>query len=97
MKNNALFTNDGDNVVIALADIAGGDPVVVDGHQLLTAAEDIRAGHKIARVPIAEGETVFRYGEPIVRATRAIAVGESVHVHNTEPIPGNLIESPQED
>lgn len=39
-------------------------------------------GHKYARRAIAEGENVIKYGMPIGHATRAIAVGEHVHVHN---------------
>jgi hypothetical protein len=64
----------------------------VNGEQLFEAAEDIELGHKIALVPIATGEKVFRYGEPIVQATRAIGRGEWVHVHNTQPVPGDLKE-----
>ena len=39
-------------------------------------------GHKLARRPIAPGEKVRKYGAPIGTATRAIAAGEHVHVHN---------------
>jgi len=66
--------------------------VCVKGEFVCEALEDVRAGHKIARAPIAVGGIVTRYGEPIVRATGAIRPGEWVHVHNTEPIPGDLAE-----
>ncbi len=89
MKNNAVKMNEKDTVVIATRLVKKGEPVVVDGKQLLEAAEDIEGGHKIALAPIAAGDTVFRYGEPIVEATRAIARGEWVHVHNTRPCPGH--------
>lgn len=92
MKNNSLSVDPNDNVLIALTDIAEGERIVADGETVCEAVEDIRQGHKIARVPIAERDHVCRYGEPIVRAIRPIAVGESVHVHNTEPIPGDLTE-----
>ena len=92
MKNNALSVDPSDNVVVALTDIAEGGQVLAGGEPVCTAAEGIRQGHKIACVPIAKDDKVFRYGEPIVQAIRAIAVGESVHVHNTEPIPGDLAE-----
>ena len=87
MKSNALKMNDNDNVAIAIQPIAKGDPVMVEERRLLNAAESIDLGHKIALVPIASGEKVFRYGEPIVEATREIQQGEWVHVHNTRPIP----------
>ena len=92
MKNNALSVDPNDNVVVALTDIAEGEQVLAGGERVCDAAEDVRQGHKIARVPIAKNDKVYRYGEPIVQAIRAIAVGESVHVHNTEPIPGDLAE-----
>ena len=90
MENNALKIDENDNVAIAMSDLGKGDSVVVDGQSLMETAEDIEAGHKIALAPIPSGEKVYRYGEPIVEATRAINPGEWVHVHNTQPIPGEL-------
>ena len=87
MKSNALKINQNDNVAVATQPISKGSPVIVNGERLFDAAEDIEAGHKTALVPLAPGERVFRYGEPIVEATQAIAQGEWVHVHNTQPIP----------
>ena len=92
MQNNALRINESDNVAIAAQSINKGGPVVINGDRLFEAAEDIEAGHKIALASIAAGEHVYRYGEPIVQATRAIERGEWVHVHNTQPIPGDLKE-----
>ena len=87
MENNALKMNEDDNVVIAMQNIKKGSLVIINEQQLFNAAEDIDLGHKIALVPIASGEKVFRYGEPIVEATRDIKQAEWVHVHNTQPIP----------
>jgi len=87
MKSNALKVNQNDNVAVATEPIRKGSPVVVNGERLYDAAEDIGASHKIALAAIAAGEKVFRYGEPIVEATKAIGQGEWVHVHNTRPIP----------
>ena len=42
----------------------------------------IPLGHKVALRPIAAGEDVVEYGGVIGQATRAIAAGEHVHVHN---------------
>lgn len=72
--------------------IRKGAAVVINGEKLFVAAEDVQAGHKIALSPVAAGEKVYRYGEPILDATRAISQGEWVHVHNTRPIPGDLEE-----
>ena len=90
LKNNALKIDDKDNVAIATRNMEKGAAVVIDGKRLFEAAEEIEAGHKIALAPIDAGEKVFRYGEPIVETTRAIGLGEWVHVHNTQPIPGDL-------
>ena len=92
MKSNALRIDERDNVVIATQPVGEGEAVVVGGEKLFEAAEDVDAGHKIALKEIAECENVFRYGEPIVQATRAIHRGQWVHVHNTQPIPGDLKE-----
>ena len=90
MKNNAVKINEKDNVAIAMHDVAKDEAVIVDGQNLLVAIEDIEAGHKVALSAIASGEKVYRYGEPIIEATRAISQGEWVHVHNTQPIPGDV-------
>jgi hypothetical protein len=92
MKSNALRINEKDNIVIATQPIQKGSPVVVDGRKLFPAAEDIPLGHKIALVALTKGRKIFRYGQPIVQATRAIKKGEWVHVHNTQPILGDLKE-----
>jgi altronate hydrolase len=56
-----------DNVAIAL----------VDG-----LAPGVAVGHKLAVRPIAAGETIIKYGQPIGTATVAIDQGQHVHVHN---------------
>jgi len=76
VKNNALKVNEKDNVAIATQFILAGSQVIVDGEQLFTAAEDIQPGHKIALVPLQLGESVLRYGEPIVQTIRAMGQGE---------------------
>jgi len=71
--------NPQDNVIIALMDLAAG--AVVPGLEG-PLQEAVARGHKIASHPIAEGEKVLRYGQTIGVATRTIAPGEHVHVHN---------------
>ena len=89
MRSNAIKVNTHDNVVIATKVINKDDPVVIHGEQLFKAAEAIAPGHKIALLPLAPGETVLRYGEPIVQVTQPIGQGNWVHVHNTQPILSN--------
>ena len=92
VKSNALKIDSKDNVVIATQPIGSGDAVVANGEMVCRAVEDIALGHKVALAAIASGDAVLRYGEPIVQATRDIVPGEWVHVHNTQPIRGDLKE-----
>jgi len=90
MKNNALRINPTDNVVIALQSLKKGDMVILENEKSFEVLADIQAGHKIALKNIDAGRKVYRYGEPIVEATRTINCGEWVHVHNTHPVPGDI-------
>jgi hypothetical protein len=90
MKNNALRINISDNVVIALESLQKGNDIIIRGKILFSTAENIQAGHKIALEDIALGDKIYRYGEPILEATRAIFRGEWVHIHNTQPVSGDL-------
>ena len=49
---------------------------------------DVPYGHKIAVRDIKKGELIIKYGEEIGAATRDIARGEYVHVHNLEALRG---------
>ncbi len=86
MASNPIQTTDhatlqlsaADNVVIARGDLSpsdGGSPAVL---------EPVPRGHKLARVAIAAGEPVLKYGQVIGFAARDIRPGEHVHTHNVE-------------
>ncbi len=52
---------------------------------------NLEDGHKYARVDIAEGENIIKYGSPIGHATCNIKKGEHVHTHNVKTnLSGNL-------
>jgi len=70
-----------DNVLVARADIAAGETILVDGVPVL-AARAIPRGHKLARHAIVAGAKILKYGAPIGSATATIARGEHVHVSN---------------
>jgi altronate hydrolase len=89
-QSNAVVHHEDDNVAIAVRPVASGEAVVVKAEVRVEAAEDVDVGHKIALTSIASGGIVYRYGEPIVEATAAIEAGAWVHVHNTQPIPGDV-------
>jgi altronate hydrolase len=72
-----------DQVAVARVAIAEG-AVITQAGGPLAALNAVPAGHKIALMPIAAGEVVLKYGQPIGVASRAIAAGEHVHGHNLE-------------
>ncbi|UZW57729.1 altronate dehydratase family protein [Sphingobium sp. JS3065] len=73
----ALRVHESDSVAVALRPLHQGESAA---GVLLRA--DVPQGHKIALHSIAAGDMVIKYGQPIGRATRAIAPGEHVHSHN---------------
>lgn len=70
-----------DNVVIARSDVADGAEI---GQERVITRTLIRAGHKIATRSIEPGRPVYRYGQIIGFASRAIEPGDHVHLHNLE-------------
>lgn len=74
---NLLKINPRDNVAVAVESAAAGD--VCQG---VAAQEPIAKGFKMALTDIAKGQPVIKYGSPIGYATRDIAAGTLVHVHN---------------
>ena len=89
----ALKVADADNVATVFADGTTADTVVcvrdrAGNESLVTALGDIPYGHKIAIADIAVGQTIVKYGESIGVASREIAVGDYVHVHNLDSMRG---------
>jgi altronate hydrolase len=70
-----------DNVAVASAALAPGQPLFLDNLPL-TMRDAIPAGHKVAIAAIDAGANVLKYGQVIGVASRPIAPGEHVHVHN---------------
>jgi altronate hydrolase len=74
-----LRLNPADDVVIACRDLEAGTSLL---REKLTCAERIPAGHKVATRTIEAGSPVRRYNQIIGFATKTIAAGQHVHVHN---------------
>ena len=70
-------------MLVAREAIAAGEHVVIGGVDL-PLSKAIMRGHKVARLPIAPGDKVYKYGAPIGSATQPITPGEHVHVHNVK-------------
>jgi len=71
--------NGRDNVVVAREALATGERLE---EPALAVADAVPRGHKLAAEPIAEGAPIRKYDQIIGFASRAIAPGAHVHVHN---------------
>ena len=80
--------DEGDSVgVVVVEGVSAGDELsgwIMDQDKdiTFTAKSDIPIGHKLAIAPLAEGDTVIKYGVDIGKVVADIALGEHVHVHN---------------
>ena len=81
---NMIVLDSGDNVGIALRDIAVGEIGVGSGGQRVAALERIDQGHKIALMDIVPGEQIVRFGVAVAICTAAVAPGCLVHIHNVK-------------
>ena len=68
-----------DDVLIARAQLVGGSNV-----ENITVKGLIPAGHKVATHALAIGDPVRRYNQIIGFASKAIAAGEHIHIHNLD-------------
>jgi hypothetical protein len=85
MTPDLIVLHEADNVGTALRSVSAGTVKVMGPRGALpdlTLIQEIHLGHKAALRPIAAGELIVKHGQPIGRATAAIASGEHVHVHN---------------
>ena len=77
-----------DNVGVVVVEglTAGTEMLCVVTHDnsdfRLKAEADIPIGHKVALKDLAEGDTVFKYGEDIGKMVGAAEKGGHVHTHN---------------
>ena len=86
-SKRGLILNPKDNVANALEEVLPGQEIESSlGKEKISfhATERIPFGFKVARVDIARGEPVIKYGEMIGRASQAIPKGALVHIHNLE-------------
>lgn len=88
MYKQVMVVDDKDNVAVALHPIPELERVTLPDGRVILSAQHIPQAHKIAIRPIAKGETVIRYGEAIGYATKEIAQGELVHMHNLDAVEG---------
>jgi altronate hydrolase len=80
-QSSVILLHPHDNVAVARVSLPARHEVEVSGTRVLTASS-IPAGHKVALRAIQPGEPVYRYGNVIGFATKAIMPGDHVHVQN---------------
>jgi hypothetical protein len=80
----AVVLNEKDNVATALLDMPKGDYRFSSPGAaiVITLAEDIKAGFKVAIAHILPRDTIYKYGYPIGVAREEIHPGDCVHVQN---------------
>lgn len=84
----AFTLNATDNVATLIDPASRGAAVslVGQGTGSIAATDDIAFGHKIATRAIRQGEHIIKYGKVIGEATKDIAAGSHVHIHNVEAL-----------
>ena len=80
----SMLIEPNDNVAVAVEPIEAGDYTMVAGEKL-TANQFIKEGHKIARVDIAKGGEILKYGVHIGVASKDIKKGDWVYEENVIP------------
>lgn len=83
MDRRLILLSPQDNVCVACTNLPAGDTVRIDGATVCL-SQGIPLGHKFARRAIKAGEKIYKYGGPIGTATRDIAPGVHVHLHNLQ-------------
>jgi altronate hydrolase len=77
----AVHLRSEDNIAVAARNLQAGQEVQVNGASLRL-VDRVGLGHKLALRPIKKGQPVTKYGQIIGFASKDIAPGEHVHVHN---------------
>ncbi|MEJ2417899.1 MAG: UxaA family hydrolase [Exilibacterium sp.] len=80
-SRKVILLHPDDNVLIAVESIAAGSEICIEGRPYRL-RQAVALGHKVARSDLTKGDKVIRYGAAIGSMTRAVAVGEWVHLHN---------------
>lgn len=86
----AIVLNRADNVATLIDTGRSGEGCVLQGEASgeVKLRQDVPFGHKLCIRGTAAGAEVLKYGQVIGKASRALEVGEHVHVHNVESARG---------
>ena len=81
IKHRFLQIHPLDNVLVALQDMNVGEEILFDG-KIFRLSTDVSAKHKFALVPLKEEDEIYMYGVLVGRASKPIALGESITTQN---------------
>lgn len=81
INKHFVLLNAADNVFVCCKQLLTGGEVTLEDVEV-SMISDINVGHKIARKAISKGDNIIKYGVSIGSATKSIAFGEHVHMHN---------------
>ena len=90
MTIHFVVHDEGDSVgVVVVEGLKAGQPLtgwIMDQDKMIEfkAINDIPIGHKLAVRPIANGDTIIKYGIDIGKAVANIGAGDHAHVHNVK-------------
>ena len=86
METRAVVIDESDNVATIIGTASAGQEVPLSGAAsgTIQVLSDIPFGHKVALVPISNGQQVTKYAHSIGAATADLVRGQYVHVHNME-------------
>lgn len=71
-----------DDVYVALRPLIAGETVTAAGEEPVSVKDDVPVGHKLARLDLAAGSLVRKYGQIIGALVEAVPRGGHVHTHN---------------
>lgn len=82
-QESLLLLHPNDDVAVARRPVEEGSEVTVHGRKLITRSS-VPLGHKVAVRAASTGAPIRKYGQIIGFASKPIAVGDHVHVHNLD-------------
>ena len=81
MKQRLLKVHSGDNVLVALTDLAKGETVTYNGEEFIL-QDDVPAKHKFVTAGLSPGDPVIMYGVLVGKAQKNIAKGGIISTGN---------------
>ncbi len=81
LREFAVLVHPADNVAVVKSEIAAGQQLALPDGRIVTTTGPVTPGHRLATRPVAAGEFVLQYGQPI-GTSRGIAEGDPITVRN---------------